>query len=160
MQLTKNFSLAELIHSNTAISRGIDNTPTQEIIERLKYVAENVLQPLRDHFNIPILVNSGYRSQELNKAVGGSPTSYHAFGYACDIEFNTYDKSIFDIFDYIYHNLPFTELILENAPTGWVHVALREGDIRKDNVKLKKVGEGVKRMAYEDILKYWQSVGV
>ncbi len=81
MRLSKNFTLAEL----TKTSTGIPNNPTDVEIERLKILCEKVLQPLRDDFNAPIIVNSGYRSQQVNKAVGGVPTSQHLKGEAADI---------------------------------------------------------------------------
>lgn len=79
MNLTENFTLEELVHSDTANAKGIDNTPTQEIIDNLKELAENVLQPIRDKWGKPLIVNSGYRCKKLNKAVGGVSTSQHCF---------------------------------------------------------------------------------
>ena len=101
MQLTKNFTLEELVHSDTANAKGIDNTPTQEIIDNLKELAENVLQPIRDKWGKPLTVNSGYRCKELNKAVGGVSTSQHQKGKAADIEAGTNEdnKELF----YMYH---------------------------------------------------------
>ena len=81
MNLTKNFTLKEL----TKTSTGLPNKPTDIEIERLKILCEKVLQPLREAFNAPIIVNSGYRSQAVNKAVGGVPTSQHRKGEASDI---------------------------------------------------------------------------
>ena len=77
MKLSNNLSLAEVIKSNTAIRRGIDNTPTDDHIENLKYLAEKVFQPIREHFGCPIFVSSGYRSKGLNEAIGGSQRSFH-----------------------------------------------------------------------------------
>ncbi len=81
MRLSKNFTLAEL----TKTSTGLPNNPSDVEIERLKILCEKVLQPLRDEFNAPIIVNSGYRSRQVNKAVGGVPTSQHLKGCASDI---------------------------------------------------------------------------
>ncbi len=81
MRLSKNFTLAEL----TKTSVGLPNNPSDVEIERLKILCEKVLQPLRDEFNAPIIVNSGYRSQQVNKAVGGVPTSQHLKGESADI---------------------------------------------------------------------------
>lgn len=85
MLLSKNFSLAELTKSATATRKGIDNTPDAKITERLRRLATEVLQPLRDAFGEPIVVSSGYRCPALNKAVGGSATSQHMQGTAADI---------------------------------------------------------------------------
>ena len=112
-----NFTLAELIRSATAEAKGIDNTPTQQQAENLRYLARNVLQPIRDHFGVPIRVSSGYRSPALNKAVKGSPASFHSHGMAADIEFkNADDGKLIDIFHFVYDQLPFTELIAEELP--------------------------------------------
>ena len=75
MKLSANFSLSEMTKSQTAIRKDIDNTPTQEHIDNLKYVAENLLQPIRDHFGKPVTVSSGYRSVELCEAIGSSSKS-------------------------------------------------------------------------------------
>ena len=78
MKLSKNLSLAECVKSNTASRLGINNTPDDEwIIENLKAIAEEVFQPIRKAFKCPIYVSSGYRSEELNRAIGGSIRSQH-----------------------------------------------------------------------------------
>ena len=86
MKLSANFSLSEMTKSQTAVRKDIDNTPTQEHIDNLKYVAENLLQPIRDHFGKPVAVSSGYRSVELCEAIGSSSKSQHAKGEAADFE--------------------------------------------------------------------------
>ena len=86
MKLSKNLSLAEVTKSTTAKRLGIDNTPDDWVTENLKKVAEHVFQPLRDHFGRPIFVSSGYRSPELNVAIGGSKRSQHVEGRALDLD--------------------------------------------------------------------------
>ena len=86
MKLSNNLSLAEVIKSNTAIRRGIDNTPTNLHITNLEYLAEKVFQPLRNHFGSSIFVSSGYRSKALNEAIGGSQRSFHSHGMALDLD--------------------------------------------------------------------------
>ena len=85
MKLSKNLSLSEVIKSNTAERRGIDNSPNETHLKNLKYLAEQVFQPIRDHFGVPIYISSGYRSPALNEAIGGSPRSFHS-------EFGTEDN--------------------------------------------------------------------
>ena len=85
MQLSRNFSLQELIKSDTAIRKGIDNNPNADQIEKLKMLCENVLQPVRDHFG-RVKVTSGYRSSELCVAIGSSINSQHAKAEAVDFE--------------------------------------------------------------------------
>ena len=76
MELTRNFTLQELIKSDTAIRKGIDNNPNADQIEKLKLLCENILQPVRDHFG-RVKVTSGYRSEELCAAIGSSARSQH-----------------------------------------------------------------------------------
>ena len=95
MKLSKNFSLAELCKSSTATRLKIDNTAYDEdIIENLKYVATNILQPIREKFGVPFTPNSGYRSPTLNKAIGSSNKSQHCNGEAVDIEVPTVDNLV------------------------------------------------------------------
>lgn len=83
--ITKNFSMEELVASNTARMKGIDNTPDKEVEARLVQLAQQVLQPLRNRYGKPIKISSGYRCQALNKAIGGVSTSQHLKGEAVDI---------------------------------------------------------------------------
>ncbi len=85
-KLSANFSLNELTKSETAIRNGLDNTPTQEVVDNLRTLCENVLQPVREGYGVAVKVNSGYRAPEVNAAVGGSRTSDHCKGQAADIE--------------------------------------------------------------------------
>ena len=85
MQLSRNFSLQELIKSDTAIRKGIDNNPNADQIEKLKALCENILQPVRDHFG-RVKITSGFRSVELCTAIGSSARSQHAKAEAADFE--------------------------------------------------------------------------
>ena len=85
MRLSDNFTLEELIYSKTAEENGVDNTPSEEIIKKLKRLCVKILQPIRDKYGDAIYVRSGYRCDELNKLVGGSKTSQHRKGEAADI---------------------------------------------------------------------------
>ena len=140
MKLSKNLSLSEVTYSQTALRRDIDNSPTEAHIKNLKYVAEKVFQPIRDNFGVPIYISSGYRSQALNEAIGGSSRSFHSHGMALDLDQDGRNKGVSnaDVFFYIKECLPFTELIWEfgneNNP-NWVHVAIAPG--REDEKKIK-----------------------
>ena len=83
MKLSKNLSLAEVTKSLTAKRLGIDNTPDDWVQGNLKAIAEHVFQPLRVALKCPIFVSSGYRSADLNVAIGGSARSQHVEGRAC-----------------------------------------------------------------------------
>ena len=143
MKLSKNLSLDEVIYSQTALRRDIDNTPTKEHVKNLKYVAEKVFQPIREHFGVPIYVSSGYRSKDLNEAIGGSPRSFHSHGMALDLDQDGRNKGVSnaDVFYFIKDNLQFTELIWEfgddNNP-NWVHVAIAPGREEEKNTKIAK----------------------
>lgn len=133
MKLSKNFSLSELTKSQSATRLGIDNTPTMTVIDNLQLLVDNVLQPLRDALDKPITVSSGYRSPDLNKAIGGSPTSDHTRGQAADIEVAGMSNK--DLAEHIRDTLKFTQLILEfpsrNDPSaGWVHVSYNPKDLK------------------------------
>jgi hypothetical protein len=85
MNLSRNFTLRELVRSNTATVRGIDNTPSLEAVRALELLARRTLQPLRDAIGAPLTVTSGYRSPALNAAVGGAAKSQHMQGQAADV---------------------------------------------------------------------------
>ena len=127
MKLSKNLSLAEVTKSLTAKRLGIDNTPDDWVQENLKAIAENVFQPLRDAFKCPIFVSSGYRSAELNVAIGGSVRSQHVEGRAFDLDADVFGRvSNSSIFNYIRENLQFDQLIWEFGTEDnpdWVHVS-------------------------------------
>ena len=83
--MAQHFTLSELLHSDTAEARGIQNTPPHDVLRRLNYLMDNCLDPIRRLWGKPIGVNSGYRSPALNAAVGGVATSQHVKGEAADI---------------------------------------------------------------------------
>lgn len=85
MKLSEHFTFEELTRSATASRLKIENSPSETITKNLTVLAETVLEPLRESFGKPIIVTSGFRSQSLNRAVGGSPTSQHCYGQAADI---------------------------------------------------------------------------
>jgi zinc D-Ala-D-Ala carboxypeptidase len=122
MKLSKNFSLQEMTKSQTALRRGIDNTPTPDKIEPLIMLCENVLQPVRDHFDRPVTITSGYRSPELCMAIGSKPTSQHTKGQAADFEVP--GVSNMEVAKWVAENCEFDQLILEcytGGNTGWIH---------------------------------------
>lgn len=86
MKLTNNFKLEEFTRSNKAKEKGIKNVPNQTQINNLKILCENLLQPLRDIYQEPFIITSGFRNPELNKAVGGVSTSQHMTGQAADVK--------------------------------------------------------------------------
>ena len=120
MKLGKYFTLEEL----TVTSTGLFNEPRANEINSLKELVENVLDPARALFGGPITVNSGYRSKEVNKAVGGSPLSQHLKGEAADLK--CFDNA--KLFNIIRKYCVFDQLINENN-YSWIHVSYK----RKNN---------------------------
>lgn len=147
MKLTNNFTLEELTKSETALRRGLDNTPTVEVVENLQVLAEKVLQPVRDHFAKGVKVNSGFRAPVVNAAVGGSITSDHCLGMAADIEIPGLANA--ELAEWIEANLEYTQLILEfytqGVPdSGWVHVSYDPKNLKKQSLTaVKREGKTV-----------------
>ena len=151
MQLSKNFSLRELTASQTAERKGIGNTPSPEHQENLKLLCENVLQPVRDHFNRVVSISSGYRSPALCEAIGSKISSQHAKGQAADFEI--YGLSNGELSDWINKYLDYDQLILEywtptSSNSGWVHCSFNFEDNRKEYLRAYK-NEG--KTKYEQI---------
>ena len=154
MKLSKNLSLAEVTKSVTAKRLGIDNTPDDWTIENLRAVAESVFQPLRDALGCPIYVSSGFRSEPLNKAIGGSLRSQHIQGRALDLDADVFGVCTnADIFEYILNNLEFDQLIWEFGDQDnpdWVHVSfVRDGVNRNRCLRACRDDEG--KVYYEVI---------
>lgn len=125
MKLSKNFSLEEMCRSNTASVRGLPNVPNAEQVKNLQQLCENVLQPLRNHLGKPVVINSGFRSQAVNMAVGGAKNSQHTKGEAADIKCKDYPYAK-EIYTWIMDNLKFDQVILERkGKSVWVHVSFR-----------------------------------
>jgi len=134
-KISKNFWLSEFTKSSTATRLGIDNTPSQEVIDKLQYLTVRVLQPTRDYFvselkqGSSVSINSGFRCPELNSKLGSSSRSQHITGTAADFEIRGVDN--YKLACWIRDNLEFDQLILEfytsgDPSSGWVHVSLNE----------------------------------
>lgn len=130
----KYFTFKEMIQSDTAKSKNIDNTPNWDEIDNLKKLIKAILDPLREWYGKSIYVNSGYRSEALNKAVGGSKSSQHVLGMAADIDTYNPDENR-KLFEYIKDNLEFDQLIDEKN-MQWIHVSYNEGHNRKQVLHL------------------------
>ena len=148
-QVSLNFSLREFIYSDTAIRLQIDNTPTDEVLVNLQNVCQFILEPVRNYFNKPITITSGYRSPELCKAIGSSATSQHTKGEAIDFEIlGIHNK---EVSDWIVNHLDYDQCILEfwkpeEPNSGWVHCSYKLSGNRKQYLRAYK-GNG--RTIYE-----------
>ena len=130
----KHFTIEEMTESSTATAKGIDNTPSKDIEAKLQKLIEAVLDLLREWYGKPIRVNSGYRCEALNEAIGVSKTSQHCLGEAADITAGSKEENK-KLFEYIKDNLPFDQLINE-SDFSWIHVSYREGRLRKQVLAL------------------------
>jgi zinc D-Ala-D-Ala carboxypeptidase len=126
MKISNHISYNEATVSQTALNRGIDNTPNQMALNCMKKVAESCFEPLRKWYGKPIRINSFYRSPELNTAIGGSANSQHSFGEAIDIS-TVNDNKI--LFDWLRKNVEFDQLLWEfgdNNNPAWIHISYTE----------------------------------
>lgn len=131
MKLTDNFTLSELVHSETAKARGMDNSLPPYLMRNISALAER-LQLVRDALGTPITVSSGYRCPELNKAVGGSKSSQHQLALAADIHAKGYTAQ--ELFNFIAgSNFGFDQLILERVGgKEWVHISVQPKERNDD----------------------------
>ena len=155
MRLSKHFSLEEMTRSMVAARRGIDNTPGAGEIKNLENVCYEILEPVRAHFDLPIMVSSGYRSEALCEAIGSKKTSQHAKGQAVDFEIGGIPN--IKVAYWLSNNVDFDQLILEfynpdDPAGGWVHVSYNEkGSNRKQILTFdgKHYENGLPEMKWE-----------
>jgi hypothetical protein len=127
--------------------------PTPEHIENFKKLAENVFEPIREHFGVPIRLSSGYRSAALNKAVGGASSSQHCKGEAIDIDMDGTTITNKQLFDFVKDNVNFDQMIWEfgtDANPDWVHVSYNsDGAQRKQILRAIKSGGTTKYVPFK-----------
>ena len=152
--LSPNFTMKAMCHSNTAVARGIKNVPNDAQAKALTELVTKILQPLRTSLGKPILVNSGFRNTATNAAVGGVANSSHLTGNAADIVCPTYgNPKTFALYVAKYlkdNNIKFDQLILEkyNATTGsgWVHIGIRHNNgSQRGEIKTIPIGTSKSR---------------
>ena len=127
MRLSKNFTYDELVYSATAERLGLDNTPNEKELDNLKRLANEVLQPIRDKWGRAIIVTSGFRSEKVNKAVGGVKTSQHRLGEAADLKIGSKSRNK-ALFNFILDMINKGELVcgqlIDEYGYSWVHISL------------------------------------
>ena len=132
-QLTEHFNLREFVISATAVRHGLDNTPPAAAVERIRALCRGVLEPMRRRFGA-IRITSGYRSEEVNRRVGGARTSQHLRGEAADVSVGSVEVGR-KMYDFVRSRLDFDQLIFERRrKTGarWLHVSFRaDGNNRR-----------------------------
>jgi hypothetical protein len=143
-KISEHLDLSEVVRSETAKRLGVSNMPTPEHIENFKKLAENIFEPIRNNFRVPIHLSSAYRSVALNKAIKGSSSSQHCKGEAIDLDMDGSSNGVTNkmVFDYILKNLDFDQLIWEFGTSenpDWVHVSYNtDGAQRKQVLRAVK----------------------
>tara|TARA_R100000654_G_scaffold6_2_gene69 strand:+ start:441 stop:902 length:462 start_codon:yes stop_codon:yes gene_type:complete len=151
-KISKHISYKEATRSITAKRLGIDNTPDVEQIYNMQVLAENIFEPLRESIGKPICINSMFRSEKLNKAIGGSKTSQHCKGQAMDIDDKYGYATNADMFNFIKDNLDFDQMIWEfgdDENPDWVHVSYISKEENRN--KILKAYKNKGRTAYKVI---------
>lgn len=133
-KLSENFTLEEFTRSDAASRLGIINEPGEKELAALRVLVSRTIQPLRDKLGVPIHVNSGYRCPELNKAVGGVPTSQHQKGEAADLSIDGKANDILEALEN--NNIPFDQAILYRKQ-NFLHVSLKLDGVQRSNVIIK-----------------------
>ena len=139
MKISDHITFAEAIHSNTAKRCGINNIPNEEQTNNMKKIAEKIFEPLRLWVGGAIKINSMFRSEELNKAIGGASSSQHCKGMAIDLDDVYGHKTNAEMFSWIRRHCNFDQLIWEfgddNNPS-WIHVSYQSVDKNRNRVLL------------------------
>ena len=136
MNISKHISFSEATHSDKAIKLGLDNTPNTEQLNNMILVATMCFEPIRLWYGKPIKINSFFRSEAVNKAVNGSPTSDHMKGHSIDLDAGSREENK-KIFDFAKENLQFDQLIFENLG-DWIHISYRREGNRNQVLNLKQ----------------------
>jgi hypothetical protein len=145
-RISKHISYKEATRSATALRLGIENVPNEYELQNMEMVAKKVFEPLREAVDAPIKINSFFRCEELNKAIGGSTKSQHCQGRAIDIDDVYGNVSNAFMYYYIKDNLDFDQLIWEfgtDHNPDWVHVSYIDGDSNRKRC-LKAIRENGK----------------
>ena len=128
-----NFKISELIYSDTANRLKINNMPDINSLDCMLYLICDCLQPIRDKLGKPMIITSGFRCYQLNKAIGGAINSQHTKGQAADFHVN--GMSISDVIDFIVKSgVPFDQLL--NEHNQWIHISYRKGNNRRQILNL------------------------
>ena len=137
VRISKHISYKEATRSATALRLGIENVPNQYELQNMEMVAKHVFEPLREAVDAPIKINSFFRCEELNKAIGGSTKSQHCQGRAIDIDDVYGNVSNAFMYYYIKDNLDFDQLIWEfgnEKEPNWLHVSYKNKDDNRKQV--------------------------
>lgn len=125
MNLSEHFTLDEFVKSSTAQLLRLKNEPSPRSIENLQILCQRTLEPIRHLLQRPIYINSGFRCEALNRAVGGTEKSQHLSGEAADIKMKDKEEAL-DVFKRIRHEIDYDQLLLEQkSGRFWIHVSCK-----------------------------------
>jgi len=155
-RISKHISYEEAIRSDTAKRLGISNEPNAKQLYRMKLVAERIFESAREYFEVPIYVSSFIRSEALNEALHGAVGSQHMRGEAIDMDCDVFGGiTNKELFDYIYNELYFDQLILEDVSEdgtgGWVHCSYKKEGNRNEVLRMTKINGKSIYTNYENI---------
>jgi|TARA_B110000908_G_scaffold97496_1_gene115120 hypothetical protein len=147
-KISEHISYKEGMHSNTALRKGLDNTPGSEQLKCMHDIAERLFEPLREWVGGPIKITSMFRGEPVNTAIGGSKNSQHMKGQALDLDDTYGHKTNAEMYHYIKDNLVFDQLIWEfgdDKNPNWIHVSFvtHRENRRRLTVAAKKNGRTV-----------------
>ena len=151
-RFSKHVSWKEGTHSNTALRRGLDNTPNEDQIKCMKEIAEDLFEPLREWVGGPIKINSFFRGEPVNTAIGGSTRSQHMKGQALDLDDTFGHKTSAEMYHYIKDNLDFDQLIWEfgdDKNPNWIHVSYVTHRPNRKKLTIAKRIDGKTRYIHE-----------
>ena len=151
-RFSKHVSWKEGTHSNTALRRGLDNTPNEDQIKCMKDIAEGLFEPLREWVGGPIKINSFFRGEPVNTAIGGSTRSQHMKGQALDLDDTFGHKTNAEMYHYIKDNLDFDQLIWEfgdDKNPNWIHVSYVTHRPNRKKLTIAKRVDGKTRYIHE-----------
>ena len=154
MNLSKHFKLEEMTKSQIATRHGITNIPGAGEVKNLENICYEILEPVRAKFEMPVIINSGYRSLEVNRKLGSSDSSQHTKGQAVDFEINGIAN--IKVAHWIKDNCDFDQLILEfydpkEKNGGWIHCSYNEKGVNRKQVLVfdgKSYENGLPEMEY------------
>ena len=151
-KISKHISYKEGTYSQTALRRDLDNTPNEEQLKCMKEVAENLFEPLREWVGGPIKINSFFRGEPVNTAIGGSTRSQHMKGQAIDIDDTFGHKTNAEMYRYIKDNLDFDQMIWEfgdDKNPNWVHISWVSHRPNRKKLTIAKRIDGKTRYIHE-----------
>ena len=129
--MTLNFTISELIHSDTALKNGINNTPDTKSLDNMLELIVNCLQPIRNKLSKPMIITSGYRNSQVNKLVDGASNSGHLTGRCADIHVNGMTAK--ELYNFIKKSgVKYRQCILES--NSWVHIDYKKDDLKCENL--------------------------